>query len=133
MHRPKRWNISPPQELAADLAARLKTSPLIAQILLTRGHAEPDDCQQFLRPSLAALHKPVTLPGLAKAADRIAKAIRDGERIIIYGDYDADGITATAILWHAVRVLGGKADYYIPHRIDEGYGLNAQALECPFL
>src|SRR6185369_16704310 len=52
----------------------------------------------------------------------------DGERVVIYGDYDVDGITATAILWHAVRVLGGSADFYIPHRIDEGYGLNAEAL-----
>ena len=128
MNRPKRWNILPSHDLAADLAARLKTSPLIAQLLLTRGYSDPADCRRFIRPSLGDLHKPILLPGLAKAAERVAKAIRDGDKIVIYGDYDVDGITATAILWHAIKVLGGTVDFYIPHRIDEGYGLNAEAI-----
>ena len=72
--------------------------------------------------------RPGLIANLTKAADRIARAIRDAEKIVIYGDYDVDGITATAILWHAIRVLGGEVDYYIPHRIDEGYGLNAEAI-----
>ncbi|MDB5297694.1 MAG: single-stranded-DNA-specific exonuclease RecJ [Phycisphaerales bacterium] len=127
-HRPKRWNIAPPHAAAVELAARLKVSPLIAQILLCRGVADPDACQTFLRPSLAALHHPHTLPGVAAAADRLARAVRDRQKIVIYGDYDVDGITATSILWHAVRALGGQADFYVPHRIEEGYGLNAQAV-----
>jgi single-stranded-DNA-specific exonuclease len=106
----------------------LRTSPLIAQILLNRGLIEADDCRNFLKPSLKCLHDPAGIPGLAKAADRVARAVRDGEKIVIYGDYDVDGITATAILWHAIRRLGGRVDYYIPHRIDEGYGLNAEAV-----
>jgi single-stranded-DNA-specific exonuclease len=128
MHRPKRWNLVPPHPAAEQLAASLRTSPLIAQILLGRGVAEPEDCRRFLRPSLGDLHKPVELANLTRAAERVARAIRDGQRIVIYGDYDVDGITATAILWHAIRVLGGTADFYIPHRIDEGYGLNADAI-----
>src|SRR3954471_16793374 len=128
MHQPKRWNLPEPHPAAGELAARLKVSPLIAQILLNRGISEPGDCQSFLQPSLKCLHDPALIPGLTRAAERIAKAVRDGERIVIYGDYDVDGITATAILWHAVRTLGGTADFYIPHRIDEGYGLNAEAL-----
>ena len=128
MHRAKRWNIAPPHAAAADLASRLKVSPLIAQILLNRSLSEQEDCQNFLRPSLKCLHDPAGIPNLLKAADRIAQAIRDGQKIVIYGDYDVDGIAATAILWHAIRVLGGRADFYIPHRIDEGYGLNAEAL-----
>ena len=128
MHRAKRWNVAPPHAAAADLASRLKASPLIAQILLNRGLSEQDECQGFLRPSLKCLHDPAGIPNLTKAAERIAKAIRDGEKIVIYGDYDVDGIAATSILWHAIRVLGGQADFYIPHRIDEGYGLNAEAL-----
>jgi single-stranded-DNA-specific exonuclease len=68
------------------------------------------------------------LPNLKKAATRIAQAIANRDKIVIYGDYDVDGITATAILWHAIRLLGGEVDYYIPHRIDEGYGLNAGAI-----
>jgi single-stranded-DNA-specific exonuclease len=129
MHRSKRWNLRESTDSAADeLAGKLKVSRVVAQILLNRGYSEVSDCQDFLRPSLKCLHDPAGIPGLTGAADRIAKAIRDGERIVIYGDYDVDGITATAILWHAIRVLGGKADFYIPHRIDEGYGLNAEAI-----
>src|SRR5438105_1383579 len=107
MHRAKRWNVAEPDAAAVELAARLKTSPLIAQILLNRGVREPEACAAFLRPSLKCLHPPEAIPNLTKAAHRIAKAIRDGEKIVIYGDYDVDGITATAILWHAIRQLGG--------------------------
>src|SRR3954467_9463025 len=129
MHRPKRWSIAPTDaERARELAARLKTSPLLAQILLNRGMSEPDECQEFLRPSPKGLADPALIPNLRKAAERLAQAIRDREKVVVYGDYDVDGITATSILWHAIRVLGGEVDYYIPHRIDEGYGLNAEAL-----
>ena len=128
MHRPKRWNLAPPDVSAQEVAGRLKTSELVAQILLNRGVRELADCQNFLRPSLKCLHDPFLIPGLRKASDRIAQAIRDKQKIVIYGDYDVDGITATSILWHAIRVLGGAPEFYIPHRIEEGYGLNAEAL-----
>jgi single-stranded-DNA-specific exonuclease len=123
-----RWNLAPQHEAAEELAARLKISSLLAQSLLSRGISEPDDCRAFLQPSLKTLHDPATLPGACRAAERIARAIRDHEPIVIYGDYDVDGITATAILWHAIRLLGGQVNYYVPHRIEEGYGLNAQAV-----
>jgi single-stranded-DNA-specific exonuclease len=110
------------------LASRLRTSPLVAQILLNRGIRELKDCEDFLRPSLKCLHDPFLIPGLRKASERTAQAIRDKQKIVIYGDYDVDGITATSILWHAIRVLGGSAQFYIPHRIDEGYGLNSEAI-----
>jgi len=129
MHRKLRWTISEAHPQAQELAERLGTSPLIAQVLLNRGMVEPADCLAFMRPTLKALHEPALLPGLTRAAERIAKAIRDQEKIVIYGDYDVDGITATTILWHAIRILGGQAEFYIPHRIDEGYGLNSAALE----
>jgi single-stranded-DNA-specific exonuclease len=128
MHRPKRWSIAPPDDRATELAARLKTSPLLAQILLNRGFSEQQECLDFLKPSLKGLPEPSLIPNLTTAADRIARAIRDREKVVIYGDYDVDGITATSILWHAIRLLGGEVDYYIPHRIEEGYGLNAEAL-----
>lgn len=124
----RRWTVAPPSESAAELAARLRTSPLIAQILLNRGISLEEDCRNFLAPTLKLLHEPEEIPGVAAAAPRIARAIRDGEKLVIYGDYDVDGITATAILWHAIRRLGGQADYYIPHRIEEGYGLNPAAI-----
>src|SRR4051812_154068 len=128
MHRPKRWTIAAPDGRAPELAARLKTSPLLAQILLNRGVVEAQECQDFLRPSLKGLADPGLIPNLKYAAERIARAIRDREKIVIYGDYDVDGITATSILWHAIRLLGGEVDAYIPHRIEEGYGLNPEAL-----
>jgi single-stranded-DNA-specific exonuclease len=128
MQRTKRWMIAEPNPLADELASRLRVSPLVSQILLNRGVSETQDCQDFLRPSLKCLHDPALLPGLNIASARIAKAIRDNEKIVVYGDYDVDGITATSILWHAIRVLGGQVQYYIPHRLEEGYGLNGEAL-----
>lgn len=130
MRQAKRWNIAAEDQTAAKaLAAGLKISSIVAQVLLNRGLDEREACQSFLNPSLKLLHDPATIPGLTVAAERIAKAIRDGQKIVIYGDYDVDGITATAILWHAIRELGGSVDFYIPHRIEEGYGLNIEAVE----
>jgi single-stranded-DNA-specific exonuclease len=128
MRTSKNWNIVQANVEAPDLAARLKISPIIAQFLLNRGLHEPQACSDFLRPSLKFLHDPAGIPGLARAADRVAKAIRDQQKIVVYGDYDVDGITATSILWHALRQLGGIVDFYIPHRLEEGYGLNADAI-----
>lgn len=129
-YRNRRWIVAPPHaDAARALAEQLRTSPLIAQILLNRGMTGVDACREFLDPTLKHLLEPHLIPGIAPAAERIARAIRDRERIVIYGDYDVDGITATAILWHAIRRLGGECEYYVPHRIDEGYGLNTAAIE----
>jgi single-stranded-DNA-specific exonuclease len=124
----KRWIVTPPDPRAIPLAERLKVSPLVAQALLNRGCCEPAGCLQFLQPSLRGLHDPKLLAGVTKAVQRIAAAIAAKEKIVVYGDYDVDGITAVAILWHAITELGGVVEYYIPHRIDEGYGLNSEAI-----
>ena len=129
MQQTKRWSIATPSAQAAELATCLKTSPLLAQILLNRGLADLPLCQNFLSPSLHHLHAPSMLPGITRAAQRINEAIKAREKIVIYGDYDVDGITATAILWHAITLLGGDVDYYIPKRLEEGYGLNSEALK----
>jgi len=129
MVRSRRWNIAAERPEAAALASNLKISPLIAQILLNRGLSEPDACRSFLQPSLKHLHDPALIPNLTRASERIARAISDHEKIVIYGDYDVDGITATSILWHALTTLGADVHTYIPHRIDEGYGLNGEAIE----
>ncbi len=112
----------------SDLAGRLGVSRLLARVLVTRGLGEAESARAFLAPSLSGLANPSGLANLSVAAERIARAIREKQSIFIYGDYDADGMTATAILWHAIRRLGGTATCYIPHRIEEGYGLNAGAL-----
>ena len=81
MPQPKRWSIAESSPLAAELAAQLKVSPLLSQILLNRGMQQPKDCQDFLRPSLLGLHEPSLLGGLDRAAERIAKAIADKQKI----------------------------------------------------
>ncbi len=135
MRFPRRqWRIPAPDAArAAEFARALGTSATTAQLLLNRGFTiqNLEDAHCFVRPQLSHLIEPDRLGGIPRAADRLARAIRDGERIVIYGDYDVDGITATAILWHAFTLLGGDPSdiqTYVPHRVDEGYGLNSDAL-----
>ena len=121
-------------DAAADLARHLKVSPAVGQVLLNRGFcaADLDPARTFLQPKLTDLIDPARLPGCDGAAARLAEAVRAGETVAVYGDYDVDGITATAILWHALATLGhpaGKLLTYVPHRLDEGYGLNSAALD----
>ncbi len=123
------WDILPGDESAAsELARQINTSSLTAQVLMNRGLVAADACKSFLNPQLKDLIDPALIPGLTVGAERIARAVRDKEKIVIYGDYDVDGITATTILWHALRLLGGDVHYYIPHRVDEGYGLNTESI-----
>lgn len=103
---------------------------LVDRVLLARGFDEPARREKFLSPNLRDLHDPSLIPDLDRAAERLLRAARDGERIIIYGDYDVDGVTATSILWHTLRAVAPRADIgtYVPHRVDEGYGLSGGAL-----
>lgn len=116
---------------AAEPSAEYARLPLVERIMAVRGLTDPEQRQAFLEPSLHQLHPPALLPGADAAAERIVAAVRAGERIAIYGDYDVDGMTATAILTHVIRRLRPDADLmsYVPHRLEEGYGLNAPALE----
>jgi single-stranded-DNA-specific exonuclease len=129
MMQTRRWKILPRQAQAEAFARTLGVSPIIAQALLNRGIADAEAARQFMQPSLLSLHDPSLLGNMGRAAARVAQAIRAGEKIVIYGDYDVDGIAGTTILWHAIRMLGGSVDYYIPHRVDEGYGINSEAIE----
>jgi len=126
----KAWSLLAHDPAAIErLAARLGLSPIVAQLLLNRGLAEPDAAQRFLQAPLSGLHAPELLPGVTRAAGLLLEAVQSGERICIYGDYDADGITGTAILSGCLRLLGAAAvDYYVPNRLEEGYGLTADAL-----
>lgn len=104
--------------------------PLVDRVLAARG-VTPDAADAFLAPSLMAMHEPGLIPDMDKAAARLLDAARRGERIVIYGDYDVDGVTASAILVRMLRLLapGAPVATYIPHRIDEGYGINTAAIE----
>ena len=124
----KVWQVQPVNGQAAALAQTLKVSPLIAQVLINRQLHEPDNARSFLSPKLTDLIEPEAMSGIPQAAEHIQRAVEAGQKISIYGDYDVDGITSAAILWHLLKMLGAQVDYYIPHRIDEGYGLNADAV-----
>ncbi|MGH7127365.1 MAG: single-stranded-DNA-specific exonuclease RecJ [Planctomycetaceae bacterium] len=110
------------------MSGTLGVSPLVAQVLLARGYGTTDEARAFLDPKLTNLHDPELLPGVADAADRIVSALRAGRRITVYGDYDVDGVTATSLLWHCLKLAGANVDYYIPCRMEEGYGLNCEAI-----
>jgi single-stranded-DNA-specific exonuclease len=102
---------------------------LLDRLLAVRG-VDPASVEAFLAPSMDQMHEPDLLPGAAAAADLLVEAIQNERSIAVYGDYDVDGITATAILWHVIKAAAPEAtlQYYIPHRLEEGYGLNTDAL-----
>ncbi len=125
----KQWVIRPPHPDADELAKSLKVSPLLAQVLINRGITDVRTGSVFLRPKLNELISPELMPGVKLAVSRIKQAVKGRERITIYGDYDVDGITGAAILWQILTLLGADVNYYVPHRIDEGYGLNEEAVQ----
>lgn len=125
----KDWRIRPhdPERIAAlERAAGIPA--VLAQVLVAREMDDPGKAHSFLNPTLSLLQPPESLAGCLHAADRIVNAIRGQERIVVFGDYDADGVTGTAILCMCLRMLGGTVDYYIPNRLREGYGLNSEAI-----
>jgi len=113
-----------------DPAPAAPSVPLIERILEIRGLTDPDERSRFCDPKLNHLHEPGLVPNIDRAAERLCHAIRHDQSIVIYGDYDVDGITATAILYHVIKAINPQAHVttYVPHRIDEGYGLNTEAL-----
>jgi single-stranded-DNA-specific exonuclease len=125
-----RWSPAPPQPLlAGQLAAQLKISPLLAQSLLNRGFSEPSAIQYFLQPRLKNLADPFLLPNMDAAIGRLLRAREQNEPLVIFGDYDVDGVTSTALLLEVLRPLGWRVDFYLPSRMDEGYGLSADGVE----
>jgi len=115
--------------VAADLGAQLRVPPLVAGLLVQRNIRTAADAQAFLYPQLKDLHDPALLPNMDTAVDRIVTAITTGQSITLFGDYDVDGITGTAMLWHLLKNAGAKVTHYIPHRVEEGYGLSCAAVE----
>ena len=103
-------------------------SPILAQLLYERNVDSPEKVQEFLNPDLDQLHDPFLMQGMEKAVSRITAALRDGENILIYGDYDVDGITGVSVLYEAIFKLGGKVSFYIPSRITDGYGLSLEGI-----
>jgi len=122
------WVVRDADDRAEELARSLKIAPLVAQVLINRGITEAQAGSVFMQPKLTELIRPDRMPGIEPAVTRLRDAIERKQRITIYGDYDVDGITGVSILWQLLTLLGAEVDYYIPHRIDEGYGLNSDAV-----
>lgn len=121
------WNES--NELKARrLCEELGVPPLVGRLLVQRGYEDVPSATRFLHGSADELHDPYLLHGMDAAVKRIRKAQESGEKVRIYGDYDADGVSSTSLLCHLFRKLGLQYDYYIPHRALEGYGLNPAAI-----
>jgi len=124
-----RWKLAPSDAAAAkSLGGELGVSPVVAQLLINRGFADAAAAKKFLQPTLDDLYDPETLDGIAPAVARISKAVSRGEKILIYGDYDVDGMTSTALLYHLFAMISARASYFLPLRLQDGYGLNADRM-----
>lgn len=119
----KEWIVNKNNKSSAQ-----KSQTLVERLLATRGIVKPDEVKEFLNPFETTLTHPNAFTGMPKAVERLSKAIDGGENILIYGDFDADGVTSTALLIRTLRELGAKVDYFIPDRELHGHGLNKNAL-----
>jgi single-stranded-DNA-specific exonuclease len=115
-----------------QLARELNISPLMAQCLWNRGLLDMAAMGVFLEPRLKRLSDPFLLPEMGLAVERLVQARREGERVVIFGDYDVDGVTSTALLLEVLKALGWRAEAYLPHRLEEGYGLSQDGVEKCF-
>ena len=125
----KKWNIiNPNVQLQAFLSGQLGISSVLAQIFINRGLKTKEEIESFIKSDISSLHSPMLLPDIKKALRRIKKAIEKKEKVLIFGDYDVDGITSCALLKLTLKKLGLKTLHYLPHRIKEGYGINKEAI-----
>lgn len=126
----KRWSIEPDHsQEEVQLAAELKVSPIVAKLLINRGLGDPHKARQFLAADMESLLSPWDLKGMCEAVACVTKIMEEGGSIVVYGDYDVDGITATSVVYRFLKRCGASVSYYIPERQSEGYGLNLEALE----
>ncbi len=126
----KLWRVKDSSpDIQRELTSSLGISAITAQLLVNRGITDPKLARDFLNSSLSSCHDPFLLKDMDKAVSRIKKAISSKERILVYGDYDVDGMTGVAVLFSALKRLGANAGTYIPNRIEEGYGLNLGAVK----
>jgi single-stranded-DNA-specific exonuclease len=125
-----RWLLPSPDPRDVEaLSSALRIAAPTAGILVHRGLGDPAAARRFLEPSLDDLHDPLTMRDMPRAVARLREAIRDGQKILIYGDYDVDGTTSVVLLTKAIELAGGTSSYYVPHRLKDGYGMRAEAVE----
>ncbi len=126
----KRWRVhSHDVSLVERLEQAARVPPVVAQLLVSRGMHDAREARSFLDAKFSDLRQPDDLPGVPEATERIFRAIADKRRVVVYGDYDADGMTATSILYRCLKLLGADVGYHVPNRLDDGYGLHDEALK----
>ena len=126
----KKWQIYETDEAKVkELQEKYKLNKLLATILVNRNLQEEEQIRLFLHPNRKDFHNPFLIEDMEKSVERIIKAIKNQEKVIIYGDYDVDGITSITVLKSFLKDRGLDAQYYIPNRLNEGYGLNKQAID----
>ncbi|MBV8905551.1 MAG: DHH family phosphoesterase, partial [Acidobacteriia bacterium] len=118
-----------PREAAAELERDLKLQPLAAAVLANRGFTDSTAAREFLSPRLDSLHDPLLMQDMDRAVARLYSAIRSREQILLYGDYDVDGTASIVVLKKAIEMLGGQAEFHIPHRLKEGYGMRCDVID----
>ncbi len=118
----------PDPQQVTDLASQLSLPPVIAKILASRGMETKEKAERFLNPSLRDLCDPYLLPDMDRGVDRVIRALSEKEKVMIFGDYDVDGITATSLLFLVLNKLGAEVSYYLPNRLIEGYGLSEEGI-----
>ena len=124
-----RWEIQEPSEDKAKwLSQELDIPLLIANLLVVRGIETIEKAEAFLKIDTDQFHDPFLMDGMKESVERIHRAIESNEKILIFGDYDADGVSSTTVMYYALKELGAQFDYYIPNRFTEGYGPNEPAL-----
>ncbi len=112
------------------MSAALQVGPAAAKVLVHRGFSNPEAARRFLHPAFEELHDPLAMRDMPAAIERIARAIREREPILIYGDYDVDGTTSVVLLTKAFELAGGIATYHVPHRLKDGYGMRPEVVEA---
>lgn len=120
---------APDKQIVERLSQELGINPVIARLLAERGITTPEEAHRFTQPSMQAVHDPHQLHDMDKAVERIQEAVAAGEQITVYGDYDADGITSTALMYEVLQDVGANVNYYVPNRFRDGYGPNAEAYQ----
>jgi single-stranded-DNA-specific exonuclease len=130
---PQRWILAKPKpDEAKALAEAARLPVVLAELLIARGITQPAQALAFLYPDLSHLHNPMLMLGMDTAVERLEQAIAQHQPVLLYGDYDVDGTTAVVLLKTAIEMLGGIARYHVPHRLNEGYGMQSSVLEAAY-
>ncbi len=126
-----KWQLDQPanQDVVDKLSKDANIDPFVAKLLVQRDITTAEGAESFMNPSVSSFHDPFLMHDMKKGIDRIRQAVEKGEHITVYGDYDADGITSTTIMYETLSDLGADVDYYIPNRFTEGYGPNVKAFQ----